>query len=151
MKVKYMDNIKYKATIYICALENLQNYKTDKGYIIYLFNSDIGTSTAIKDTIPYSTIVPLRGYNNTDISNGRIVACYRDYFGDYDAINADNIGKLNNYTSYDETFYQIKPVQANISAKDLGSTFNNVYIEDWTTLKVYDYNSSTLNFKKLER
>lgn len=151
MKVKYMDNIKYKATIYICALENLQNYKTDKGYIIYLFNSDIGTSAAVKDTISQSKIVPLRGNNNTDISNGRIVACYRDYFGDYDAINADNIGELNNYTSDDETFYKIKPVQANISAKDLGSTFNNVYIEDWTTLKVYDYNSSTLNFKKLEK
>ena len=114
MKVKYMDNIKYKATIYICTLENLQNYKTDKGYIIYLFNSDIGTSTAIKDTIPYSTIVPLRGYNNTDISNGRIVACYRDYFGDYDAINDDNIGQLNNYTSDDEKFYQIKTEKAKI-------------------------------------
>lgn len=151
MKVKYMDNIKYKTTIYICALENLQNYKTDEGYIIYLFNSDIGTSAAIKDTISQSTIVSLRGDNNTDISNGRIVACYRDYFGDYDAINADNIGELNNYTSDDETMYQIKPVQANLSAKDLGRTYNNVYIEDWTGLNVYDYNSSTLKFKGLEK
>lgn len=151
MKVKYMDNIKYKATIYICVLENLQNYKTDKGYIIYLFNSDIGTSAAIKDTISQSKIVPLRGDNNTDISNGRIVACYRDYFGDYDAIKADNIGELNNYTSDDETTYQIKPVQANLSAKDLGRTYNNVYIEDWTGLNVYDYNSSTLKFKGLEK
>lgn len=150
MKVKYMDNIKYKTTIYICALENLQNYKTDEGYIIYLFNSDIGTSAAIKDTISQSTIVPLRGYNNTDISNGRIVACYRDYFGDYDAINADNIGELND-TSDDETFYRIKPVQANLSAKDLGRTYNNVYIEDWTVLNVYDYNSSTIKFKGLEK
>lgn len=151
MKVKYMDNIKYKTTIYICTLENLQNYKTDKGYIIYLFNSDIGTSAAIKDTISQSKIVPLRGDNNTDISNGRIVACYRDYFGDYDAIKADNIGELNNYTSDDETTYQIKPVQANLSAKDLGRTYNNVYIEDWTGLNVYDYNSSTLKFKGLEK
>lgn len=151
MKVKYMDNIKYKTTIYICTLENLQNYKTDKGYIIYLFKQDIGPSADIKDTITQSKIVPLRGDNNTDISNGRIVACYRDYFGDYDAIKADNIGELNNYTSDDETTYQIKPVQANLSAKDLGSTYNNVYIEDWTGLNVYDYNSSTLKFKGLEK
>lgn len=153
MKVKYMDNIKYKTTIYICTLENLQNYKTDEGYIIYLFNSDIGISAAIKDTISYSKIVPLRGDNNTDISNGRIVTCWREYYGSYDTIKADNIGELNNYTSDDETFYQIIPVQAkaNLSAKDLGSTYNNVYIEDWTGLKVYDYNSSTLNFKGLKK
>lgn len=151
MKVKYMDNIKYKTTIYICTLENLQNYKTDKGYIIYLFKQDIGPSADIKDTITQSKIVPLHGNNNTDISNGRIVACYRDYFGDYDAIKADNIGELNNYTSDDETIYQIKPVQANLSAKDLGSTYNNVYIEDWTGLNVYDYNSSTLKFKGLDK
>lgn len=151
MKVKYMDNIKYKTTIYICTLENLQNYKTDKGYIIYLFKQDIGPSADIKDTITQSKIVPLHGNNNTDISNGRIVACYRDYQGDYDAIKADNIGELNNYTSDDETIYQIKPVQANLSAKDLGRTYNNVYIEDWTGLNVYDYNSSTLKFKGLEK
>lgn len=152
MKVKYMDNIKYKTTIYICTLENLQKYKTDKGYIIYLFEQDIGTSAAIKDTISQSKTVPLHGDNNTDdISNGRIVTCWREYFGSYDAIKADNIGELNNYTSDDETQYQIKPVQANLSAKDLGRTYNNVYIEDWTGLNVYDYNSSTLNFKGLEK
>ena len=145
MKVKYMDNIKYKTSIYICALTNLQNYKTDNEYIIYLFKSDIGASATIKGSISASKIVQLHSDGNTDT----IVACMRDYPGNYDKIESKKIGILNYVYDDgevpDETFYQIKPIDAKLSAKKLGEKFNKVYIEDWTQLNVYDYNN--LNYK----
>lgn len=143
IKVKYSESQKdYKTSIKICKLENLQNYKETSGYNIYLFNSDIGTTANIKTSFTVCSTVKLHSYgSNDDISNGRIVACIR-LDKNTDKIPENNISDLND--DNDDIWHQLKPVGTTLTSTLFKETYKDIYLQDWTNLKVYNYSAETI-------